>query len=389
MATMYVDEIVLRDFRAIASSRVTFTHPRAAGAAQLDSPNLNLIVGMNGSGKSSVLKAIAAAMEQARGGVLPDSAARWPRIGGAGDALVQLRTTGSGGEATLEQLSLRLAPRTGAVGSPSSTYFSNIAGDAPSGLLAAYGSVRFASDEERVPEAENARRSHLLFDDVELVPPRAWLGDSPRRGESGDIFNALLPGDVRFLESPSAEGHLFAQRGIALPLAAMSDGVRSFIAWVADLLWRLDQEGNGRLAEVPGLVLVDEVDQRMHPGWQRSVLTRLASAFPALQFICTAHSPLLPSGLQRENLLLVEPDLDLAAEGATTVRRLESEEVYGRTADQVLESSYFGLTSTRSEPYWRALRETALEAQGGAGGREAALEFLRSLADPDRRRTSQ
>ena len=88
---MYVDEIILRDFRAIGLSRVSLTHPLAADAHRLEASNLNVVVGWNGSGKSSVLKAVAATIVVDRGLELPSSAAGWPRIGGTGDAEVQLR----------------------------------------------------------------------------------------------------------------------------------------------------------------------------------------------------------------------------------------------------------------------------------------------------------
>ena len=153
---------------------------------------------------------------------------------------------------------------------------------------------------------------------------------------------------------------------------------------MGDLLAQLDGISERLIVDVEGIVLVDEIDQRMHPRWQQMVLPRLGLTFPALQFICTAHSPLLPSGLQRENLILVEPDPYFPGEGATKASRLTTEDVYGRTADQVLESSYFGLPSTRSEPFWEELRAVAGRAQTKQGGREAALEFMRRLADPNR-----
>jgi hypothetical protein len=83
-------------------------------------------------------------------------------------------------------------------------------------------------------------------------------------------------------------------------------------------------------------------------------------------------------------LLLAEADPRFVGEGATMIRHLETEEVYGRTADQVLQSSYFGMTSSRAEAFRRELRAMALQAQDRTSGRQAAVEFMRLLADPDR-----
>jgi predicted ATPase len=198
------------------------------------------------------------------------------------------------------------------------------------------------------------------------------------------LLNALLPDDIRCLERPDDQGRVLAQRGIPLAIEALSDGVKSFLAWMGDLLVRLDWMGARRIVDVEGIVVVDEIDQRMHPRWQQIVLPRLASTFPSLQFICSAHSPLLASALQRENLILVEPDPQFPGEGATKASRLTTEDVFGRSADQVLESSYFGLASTRSEPFWEELRAVAGRAQTKQGGRTAALEFMRRLTDPSR-----
>jgi hypothetical protein len=254
---------------------------------------------------------------------------------------------------------------------------------APTGFVVAYGSLRGAQD-MRFLRNEPVGAPHLLFENADLVPLEQWLPEARHRSEVLELLNALLPDDIECLEQPDRDGHFLAQRGIALPIGALSDGVRSFLAWMGDLLAQLDVIAERSVVDVEGIVLVDEIDQRMHPRWQQMVLPRLGSTFPALQFMCTAHSPLLPSGLQRENLILVEPDPDLPGEGATKASRLTTEDVYGRTADQVLESSYFGLPSTRSEPFWEELRAVAGRAQTKQGGREAALEFMRRLADPNR-----
>jgi hypothetical protein len=224
---------------------------------------------------------------------------------------------------------------------------------------------------------------HIFDDSVGLATLERWFDTSRRQSEATDIVNALLPDDVEFLGERRREGVFFAQRGLPLPTGALSDGIRSFLAWLGDLLSRLEASaGDGPLGEVEGILLVDEIDQRMHPRWTQSILTRLSATLPALQVICTAHSPLIPGGLRRRNLALVEPDPELVDQGATVVRHLGTEEVYGRTADQVLLSSYFGMVSTRSDLFRSELPTLALRARDRPGGRNAAMELTRRLADP-------
>jgi len=45
--------------------------------------------------------------------------------------------------------------------------------------------------------------------------------------------------------------------------------------------------------DVPGVVLIDEVDAHLHPTWQRRVGLWFREHFPKMQFIVTTHSPLV------------------------------------------------------------------------------------------------
>lgn len=377
---MYVDEVILSDFRAIAASRVAFVHPEAEGGPSLELSNLNVVLGINGGGKSSLLKALATGFALARDEPVPNGAEDWSRYGGSGTLRVEVRwSDDAAGDRSLSSL-LYQWPRGGeAVWD----------GDPPDGLVAEYGPVRLVGDDRSTVLASlDERRSPLLFDDAPLMPLDAWFGSSTHQDEVAQILNAVLPDGVAFIGDRHSKGDYFTQRDLALPREALSDGIRGFLAWICDLLWRLDQVAGERLDEVRGVVLVDEIDQRMHPGWQQAVLTRLGATLPSLQFICTAHSPLIPSGLRRRNLLLAEPDPRFLADGATMIRHLETEEVYGRTADQVLQSSYFSMASSRSEVFRRELRAMALQSQDRTSGRQAAVDFMRLLSDPDGSKSS-
>jgi predicted ATP-binding protein involved in virulence len=95
--------------------------------------------------------------------------------------------------------------------------------------------------------------------------------------------------------------------GQELPFSALSDGQRGIAALVGDLAMRSaqlnPQLGAEAPAETPGVVLIDEVDLYLHPKWQRSILSNLASIFPKLQFICTTHSPQVIGEIGPERIL--------------------------------------------------------------------------------------
>ena len=57
-----------------------------------------------------------------------------------------------------------------------------------------------------------------------------------------------------------------------------------------------------------GIVLIDELDLHLHPQWQRRIVECLCKAFPKLQFICTTHSPFLIQSQRIGNLIRLDED---------------------------------------------------------------------------------
>ena len=73
----------------------------------------------------------------------------------------------------------------------------------------------------------------------------------------------------------------------------LSGGYRIALALVADLARRMAQ-GNPHLddpLESEAVVLIDEVDLHLHPQWQQRILVDLRRTFPNAQFIVSTHSP--------------------------------------------------------------------------------------------------
>lgn len=75
----------------------------------------------------------------------------------------------------------------------------------------------------------------------------------------------------------------------------MSDGYRIMIAMVADIAARMAEANPNPTSNEPlkcaGIVLIDEIDLHLHPKWQRRVLAQLHTIFPNVQFIVSTHSP--------------------------------------------------------------------------------------------------
>ena len=115
-----------------------------------------------------------------------------------------------------------------------------------------------------------------------------------------------------------------------LPFASLSDGQRGMIALVADIARRMcllnPHRGNRVLADTEGVVIIDELDIHLHPGWQRSIVSTLKSAFPKIQFIAASHSPQIIGGLTPNEIMLIN-------NGDTSHPRVS----YGLDSSRVLE----------------------------------------------------
>lgn len=90
---------------------------------------------------------------------------------------------------------------------------------------------------------------------------------------------------------------------------SLSDGVRSTLAMVMEIATRCyllnpHLKENAAL-ETPGIVLIDEIDLHLHPAWQKKVIGDLQKAFPKMQFIVTTHAPLVIGSLKEGKIFSI------------------------------------------------------------------------------------
>lgn len=83
----------------------------------------------------------------------------------------------------------------------------------------------------------------------------------------------------------------------------LSDGYRRLVNIVTDLAFRCALLNRGIYGEnacalTRGTVLIDEADLHLHPSLQAVVLKGLRHAFPRLQFIVSSHAPMLMSSVE-------------------------------------------------------------------------------------------
>ena len=92
-----------------------------------------------------------------------------------------------------------------------------------------------------------------------------------------------------------------------LAFSQLSTGERAMVALVADIARRAAIAGpNRRPFEAEGVVLVDEIDLHIHPSWQAVIITRLRETFPNIQFIVATHSAIVLSRVETRSVRILD-----------------------------------------------------------------------------------
>jgi predicted ATP-binding protein involved in virulence len=204
-------------------------------------------------------------------------------------------------------------------------------------LIANFGTDRKASEFRKIAKA-NTRRTRIekgyltsLKEDTNFNGAIEWIDDYDYNvnnkldieGTKDAFYNALktaLPYlknigfNKRYLQFEAEIA--FESNNIGKCLHSnMSDGLKSMLYLVAELAYRCvilnGFKGIEAVNETEGVVLIDELDMHLHPKWQRHIINDLKLAFPKLQFIVTTHSPVIIQSLKLEELVFLEQGLEL------------------------------------------------------------------------------
>ena len=322
---MFLVRIALHDVRSIASLTLDFR----AGAD--DARRWTLLLGENGCGKSSVLRAIALLLagSDALPELLGDPAA-WIRNGAKkcriegtlstakgepreialeihrGDGLRQIFTRNHD---TLEALDKAIAKA-------ERNYFVLGYGVSRRPTAAQYRST-FPDERSRAPRAQGL--ATMFSADANLVSLEQWAMDLDYRKGSAPMMSAvskaldqLLPGmrfshidrDTRQIVFQTVDGEV--------PLNQLSDGYQNMAAWCGDLLYRITETFPDRKNPLAtrGVLLIDELDLHLHPVWRRRLVEFLSSTLPNFQFIATTHSALTAQQCGEHELYVIRREGD-------------------------------------------------------------------------------
>lgn len=333
-------------------------------------PQFTLLVGENGSGKTSVLDALAIAaaiwlveppdssLENSGRNILSTEIRLEPTIRGDRTQFIEqtpvvIRAVGQIGEhknvSWARQIRESGKRTSNADAKDALEYVKEIYQRDSAGervicpVLAYYGAGRaWLPSNERIPgesKVERPTRRWASFYDcfnerIRFAELRRWFhrettaagsrGGSMRPGFEAvrqAILHCVPDADGVWFD-PDREQIVFSIQGNAQPFDNLSAGQRMMLALIADLaikavtqnafllppdeLGAADKPLPRVLQQAPGLVLIDELDVHLHPKWQRRVAADLKRTFPSIQFVATSHSPQVVGEVMPDEIRLLD-----------------------------------------------------------------------------------
>ena len=118
-----------------------------------------------------------------------------------------------------------------------------------------------------------------------------------------------------------------------LHAGTLSSGTQGTLLWIWALA--LKTASHYRWEEgwekKPAVLLIDEIENHLHPTWQRRVIPALLEHFPKLQIFATTHSPFVVAGLKAGQVHLLKRD-----ENGHVTSTTNDKNIIGWTMDEIL-----------------------------------------------------
>ena len=379
---IWLHRIEIENFRALRNFQVQFSSPGAT-PSEFENANVDfaqglpsvtagesqpwiMLLGENGVGKSTLLKAIAYALMPARQRekLAPDPRQWVTRGRGAKSGAIRLHFT-----VGAEPLELQFSSKSRRI---------VVKGDVPDLAVLGYGSTRLLPPAaSRLPRPESVRVLNLFNSRASLSDAERWLA-SAKEVKTRDFD--LLASSLKLLLSISDEDEISRQRQRLYAtvnndhgsIRDLSDGFQSVLALALDMMLNLsnatfDMEG------VEGVVLLDELEVHLHPRWKIQIVSALRKLFPRVRFIATTHDPLCVQGLRKGELHI------MTRQGEDKDVKIEQFDVPpGARADQILTGAWFGVPTTRDPETVAMMREhsTLLQKRQKTLDDEFRFDFL-------------
>ena len=297
---LYVSKVRLRNFRCFED--VTLEPDVSAGVA----PWI-LLTGDNASGKTTLLKAIALGLcdRSSAAGLLRESESGYIRhseeLGSIRIELADPRSEEREAEYWIEttlQRDNRHMETLDQKTKPNPFPWDDI-------FVCGYGAGRGTSGTGDIAGYTAINAVYNLFNYTEGLQNPELTIRRRGRGRRQDLILDTLKNITKLEELQLAENgsrgmgiSVRDDRKAQIALRDMADGYKSTFLWITDFLgWALESSNNTE-ADLRGIVIIDEIEQHLHPRWQRRIIPDLKTIWPSIQFFAATHSPLVTRSFQ-------------------------------------------------------------------------------------------
>jgi predicted ATP-binding protein involved in virulence len=172
------------------------------------------------------------------------------------------------------------------------------------------GFIKWFITMENIENRDKIRQRNLNHEDPYIKPVRNAVEIFLKKIESLSYKNLRVENSSVGEEINSNE--LFDlcidKNNTKFNLGQLSAGEQTLILMVADIAQRLSI-ANPTLKNCldgKGIVLIDEIETHLHPEWQREVIPALTATFPNIQFFITTHSPQVLSNVKRKSIFVID-----------------------------------------------------------------------------------
>ena len=172
-----------------------------------------------------------------------------------------------------------------------------------------------------------------------------------------------------------------------LQITSLSAGTEGTLWWIRLVALTLLHAANYQPGweKKPAILLIDEIENHLHPTWQRRVIPALLEHFPGLQIFATTHSPFVVAGLKKGQVHRLYRD----EEGIVRAEPPNNEAIMGWTMDEILRG-FMGVqdptddeTSRNAAELRRLRAEGPRDTEDGEAARQERMQELRRLVDRD------
>lgn len=337
---MYITRIYLENIRGFEKVDLDLTETLPGNKKCVGRPRMRtVIIGKNGTCKTTFLRSVAIGLCDAvdAPGLLAEDVGELVREGEkSAEIRIRLSPGGKGSRPTLVKTFLRREHGKDFLEKkvPKRWRANKV-------FVCGYGAVRSPGGEETFRAYRIQDSVYTLFvyaqplvgSEIALRRLRDFLGTKFYEKTMERIRKALGLGERDKIELPKGGGVVISgpEIGRHIPLEGWADGYRMTFGWLLDIYaWAMRAECMTSTGNVKGTILLDELEQHLHPSMQIDLLDKLSKLFPDLQIIATTHSPLVALGATPSEVVVVK------REGKKVVADSDVRDFTGYSAEDML-----------------------------------------------------